>query len=108
MQTFRIEAKRIYTATISVIADSEESAIEQAKKIATDGWFTWNGAQYEFKNDSQICRNCKFAQPWECGSKVIYYCSQLRSNRTDNGLKKIKLKDAACTLFKKREVQDGI
>ena len=103
MQTFRIEAKRIYTATISVITDSEESAIEQAKKIVSDGWFTWNEAQYEFKNQSEICRDCKACQAWECGSKVIHYCSQLRSNRTSNGLKKIKLKDTACMLFKKKE-----
>ena len=104
MQTFRIEARRIFSTTLNVIAENEDDAIEQAKKIVADNWFTWNEPKYEFENKSDCCRNCKFAQAWECGSKVIHYCIKLRSNRTDNGLQKIKLKNPACMLFKEKEV----
>lgn len=45
------------------------------------------------------CRTCEHRQRWECNSKVIQYCGIRKSNRTDNGLLKIKCKDAACQLY---------
>jgi len=45
------------------------------------------------------CRNCENRQRWECNSKVFQYCGVRKSNRTNNGLLKIKCKDNACSLF---------
>lgn len=46
------------------------------------------------------CRDCDHRERWQCGSIVIQYCGVRKSNRTDNGLLKIRCKDKACTLFK--------
>jgi hypothetical protein len=45
------------------------------------------------------CNTCEHRQRWECNSKVFQYCGIRKSNRTNNGLLKIKCKDAACPLF---------
>ena len=58
----------------------------------------------EIKPTGNTCRHCIHAQGWECGSKVIYYCEIRKSNRTDNGLLKIKLKNIACAAFKKDKI----
>jgi hypothetical protein len=46
------------------------------------------------------CNSCEHRQRWECNSKVFQYCGVRKSNRTNNGLLKIKCKDAACPLYK--------
>lgn len=46
------------------------------------------------------CNSCEHRQRWQCNSKVFQYCGVRKSNRTDNGLLKIKCKDAACPLYK--------
>lgn len=46
------------------------------------------------------CRSCEHRQRWECNSKIIQYCGVRKSNRTDNGLLKIKCKDQACVKYK--------
>lgn len=46
------------------------------------------------------CRKCKHNQAWDCNSKVFHYCGVRKSNLTQNGLLKIKCKDAACPLYK--------
>jgi len=46
------------------------------------------------------CLNCEHRQRHECNSKVFQYCGVRKSNRTNNGLLKIKCKDVACPLFK--------
>lgn len=48
------------------------------------------------------CGECEHRQRWECGSKIIQYCGKRKSNRTDNGLLKIKCKNKACALFEFR------
>jgi hypothetical protein len=57
-----------------------------------------------FEVDAKIitdtCRHCEHRQRWQCNSKVIQYCGVSKSNRTDNGLLKIKVTDAACFQFK--------
>lgn len=50
--------------------------------------------------NKKTCRTCAYRQRWECGSKIIQYCEAIKSRRTENGLKKIKCKDAACSLYK--------
>jgi hypothetical protein len=45
------------------------------------------------------CNQCKHGQGWVCGSKIIWYCWQRVSSRTDNGRLKIKARQAACPLF---------
>ena len=45
------------------------------------------------------CNECRHGHGWHCGSKVIWYCHARRSNRTDNGLLKIKARQGACELF---------
>jgi len=46
------------------------------------------------------CNDCQHRQRWQCGGRVIQYCGVRKSNRTDNGLLKIKCKDPACHLYK--------
>lgn len=48
------------------------------------------------------CRNCKYRERWECGSKIISYCSKRHSNRTNNGLLKVKCNSPACLLFEQQ------
>jgi hypothetical protein len=48
----------------------------------------------------KTCNTCQHRQRWECNSKVFQYCGVRKSNRTDNGLLKIKCKDAACVQYK--------
>ena len=50
--------------------------------------------------DGLTCNSCEHRQRWECNSKVFQYCGVRKSNRTDNGLLKIKCKTAACPLYK--------
>ena len=52
-------------------------------------------------NDGYVltCNSCEHRQRWECNSKVFQYCGVRKSNRTNNGLLKIKCKDAACPLY---------
>lgn len=54
------------------------------------------------KQTNETCLNCEHRQRWECNTKVIQYCGVRKSNRTSNGLLKIKCKDKACELFKKQ------
>lgn len=51
------------------------------------------------KEITTTCKTCKHREKWECGSKIIQYCGVRKSNRTENGLLKIKCKDAACPLY---------
>ena len=50
-------------------------------------------------NTTTTCKDCEHRQRWECNSKVFQYCGVRKSNRTSNGLLKIKCKDASCPLF---------
>lgn len=56
------------------------------------------GLYYEKSKIKQTCNSCKHRQRWQRNSKVIQYCGVRKSNRTDNGLLKIKCKDKACLL----------
>ena len=47
------------------------------------------------------CKTCEHRQRWQCNSKVFQYCGVRKSNRTGNGLLKIKCKTKACSLYKK-------
>lgn len=50
----------------------------------------------------ETCRTCKHRQRWECGASIIQYCGVRKSNRTFNGLLKIKVHFKACMQYKKR------
>lgn len=50
---------------------------------------------------TDTCNTCKHRQRWECDSKVFQYCRIRKSNRTGNGLLKIKCKTKACELYEK-------
>ena len=52
------------------------------------------------KGNTEKCKNCAHFQRWECGTKIIFYCGLLKSNRTDNGQLKIKANREACLSFK--------
>lgn len=54
-------------------------------------------------NEGATCRSCRHRERWECESKVIQYCGKLRSGRTWNGKKKIKVTNAACGYYEKEE-----
>jgi hypothetical protein len=45
------------------------------------------------------CGWCAHIQRWECGRKFFYYCGIQKSNRTENGLLKVKYKSTACDMF---------
>ena len=45
------------------------------------------------------CNGCEHRQRHQCNSKVFQYCGVRKSNRTDNGLLKIKCKTVACPLY---------
>lgn len=49
---------------------------------------------------TKFCRTCAYRERWECESKVIQYCAKRKSNRTFNGLLKIKVTNPACELYK--------
>ena len=57
---------------------------------------------FELPEDKKglTCNTCEHRQRWHCNSKVIQYCGVRKSNRTENGLLKIKCKDLACSLYK--------
>ena len=44
------------------------------------------------------CNTCEHRQRHQCGASIIQYCGVRKSNRTENGLLKIKCKTAACLL----------
>jgi len=46
------------------------------------------------------CNTCEHRQRWKCGGSIIQYCSVRKSNRTENGLLKIKCKTKACLQYK--------
>ncbi|SFG56026.1 hypothetical protein SAMN05216383_12043 [Prevotella sp. KH2C16] len=50
-------------------------------------------------NSTKFCRTCLYRQRWECGNSVIQYCSKRKSNRTFNGLLKIKVTNPACSFY---------
>lgn len=56
---------------------------------------------FELENEhkDKTCLSCEHRQRHQFGSKIIQYCGIRKSNRTDNGLLKIKCKDQACTKF---------
>jgi len=45
------------------------------------------------------CRTCENRQRWQCGGRVIQYCGVRKSKRTDNGLLRIRVTDAACLAY---------
>ena len=53
----------------------------------------------------KTCNTCEHRQRWQCNSKIIQYCGARKSNRTDNGLLKIKCKDQACPLYEEEKVE---
>lgn len=46
-----------------------------------------------------FCRSCKHRQRWQCGGSIIQYCGIRKSNRTFNGLMKIKVTNPACAAY---------
>ena len=47
----------------------------------------------------KTCRTCAKRQRWQCGGSIIQYCGVRKSNRTQNGLLKIKVTNPACELY---------
>ena len=50
---------------------------------------------------SGTCKTCEHRQRHQMGSKIIQYCGTRTSNRTQNGLLKIKCKNKSCYQYKK-------
>lgn len=48
----------------------------------------------------KFCRSCQHRQHWQCGGSIIQYCGVRKSNRTFNGLMKVKAKFPACAAYK--------
>lgn len=51
---------------------------------------------------TDTCRHCEHRQRHQCGCSIIQYCGVRKSNRTENGLLKIKCTNKACLSFKKQ------
>ena len=49
------------------------------------------------------CKTCVHIQKWACGGSYFFYCGIRKSNRTGNGLLKVKCKREACGLYKEEE-----
>jgi len=45
------------------------------------------------------CKHCKHIEKWACGGSFFFYCGISRSNRTKNGLAKVKCNSPACGAF---------
>lgn len=58
---------------------------------------------FEQEKTKDTCRTCIHRQRWQCGGRVIQYCGIRKSNRTENGLLKIKVTTPACFNYKKDE-----
>jgi hypothetical protein len=56
-------------------------------------------------NKYATCRTCEHRQRHEYYTKVFHYCGIRKSNRTGNGLLKIKCKDIACPMYLKIATQ---
>ena len=55
-------------------------------------------------NEGKKCKTCKHKDYKEYGyhsTKRFYYCTQIKDNKTTNGLKKIKANHPACGLYEK-------
>ena len=54
------------------------------------------------KPANKKCRTCQNRQSWEVSrsGKRIQYCGVIKSNRTFNGLLKIKVTNDACSQYK--------
>lgn len=51
------------------------------------------------KKPDATCRTCAHRQRWACGGSIIQYCAVRPSNRTRNGLLKIKVTNPACAAY---------
>jgi hypothetical protein len=82
----------------------ELSAAEKKDKVEQKGLFDFLKNPSTTVNKSGghglTCNSCEHRQSWQCGSKVFQYCGVRKSNRTINGLQKIKCKTAACPIYK--------
>ena len=57
--------------------------------------------EVEPRKITETCRSCTNRERWQCGWSIIQYCGVRKSNRTDNGLLKIKVTNEACYAYKK-------
>ncbi len=53
----------------------------------------------------KTCNTCSHRQRWDFGTMVFQYCGVRKSNRTSNGLLKIKCKMEACPLYENKPKQ---
>lgn len=53
----------------------------------------------EIPKATKFCRTCKHRERWQCGGSIIQYCGKRGSNRTFNGLLKIKVTNPACSYY---------
>lgn len=61
------------------------------------------------QHPNTFCRTCIHAQltAFAHSNKKFYYCTARKSNRTDIGLLKIKLKNPACALHTENKTENG-
>ena len=57
------------------------------------------------KNMDATCRTCKHRQRWQADyeTRARQYCGKRKSNRTSNGLLKIKVTNSACGYYEKED-----
>lgn len=49
----------------------------------------------------ETCRTCKHCERWHYDNVTINYCTVTHSNRTQNGMMKVKVTQAACGKYEK-------
>lgn len=56
-------------------------------------------------NMDATCRTCKYRERWQADyeTRATQYCGKRKSNRTHNGLLKIKVTNKACDLYEKED-----
>ena len=54
---------------------------------------------FQILTNGLTCNSCENRQRWKCNSKIFQYCGVRKSNRTGNGLLKIKCKNIACSMY---------
>lgn len=60
----------------------------------------FNLSDFDKELPKTTCRTCEHRQRWDFNGKVFQYCGIRKSNRTSNGLLKIRCKDLSCDFYK--------
>lgn len=58
--------------------------------------------EFDKKTRVNTCRDCGHREVWTYTNMIISYCNARPSNRTANGMEKVRAKDPACHRYEER------